>query len=402
MPGAQAEAQTTRVSQIRARQVIGLVFFLHGLLFASWVAHIPHVKAHLHMSNGTLGLVLLGTPVGSVGAMALGAWALPRVGSKRMVALCLTGYCVAGPFVGLASSPVELFVGLLVWGAFQGTLDVSMNTQAVAQESATGALIMSGVHGRWSLGALAGAGAGALGVWIGLSLTVQLIILGALGLCCVPLCRFLLGEDRRDVADEAPDRGLRWRQLPRAVLLLGAIAFASLLCEGAAADWSGVYLRDSLGQTAAVAGLGYAVFILAMVVVRLRADNFLTRYGTGRVISVLAGIGAAAFAVGLLSGNAIVALIGLAGLGAGLASVIPTVFGAAGKLPGISSGAGIALVSATGWAGYVFGPPLIGQLAAATSLPVALGLLPLLTAFIAVAARYIPAKQPAELLAEHR
>ncbi len=185
------------------------------------------------------------------------------------------------------------------------------------------------------------------------------------------------------------------------MVLLAAIAFASLLCEGAAADWSAVYLRDSLHQTAAVASLGYAFFILAMVVVRLRADNFLTRYGPGPVISLLAAVGSATFAVALLSGNAVLALIGMAALGAGLASVIPTVFGAAGKLPGITSGAGIALVSATGWAGYVFGPPLIGQLAAATSLPVALGLLPLLTAFIALAVRYVGALRPAESVSEY-
>jgi hypothetical protein len=93
------------------------------------------------------------------------------------------------------------------------------------------------------------------------------------------------------------------------------------------------------------------------------------------------------FSAGLLSSNAIVALIGFAALGAGVAAVVPTVFSVAGAIPGVPSAAGIAAVSSFGWAGFVCGPPLIGQLAQATSLPVALAVVPVLTAFIALAAR---------------
>ena len=366
-----------------ARQTLNGVFFIHGLLFASWAAHIPHVKTHLGLSNGSLGLVLLATPVGSISAMAIGAWLLPRVGSKRMVPSCVIGYALAGPFVGLAGSPALLFAALLVWGGFQGTLDVSMNTQGVTQERAARRTLMSGLHGRWSLGALAGAGAGALGVWLGLSLTVQLIILGIPVLAGVPLTTSLLAVDSASTAPHNHETGRRrWTGM---VVLLGAIAFASMLGEGAAADWSAVYLRDSLGATALVASLGYAVFVLAMVVVRLRADRLFARYQVARVLTVLSGAAAVVFAAGLLSSNAVAALIGLAALGGGLAAVVPSVFSAAGQLPGLPAGAGIAVISAMGWAGFVFGPPIIGQLASLTSLPVALGVVPLLAAFIALA-----------------
>ena len=102
---------------------------------------------------------------------------------------------------------------------------------------------------------------------------------------------------------------------------------------------------------------------------------------------MLCAVATVGFAAGLLSGNVVVALIGLAALGGGVATVVPTVFSAAGALPGIASSSGIAAVSACGWAGFVCGPPLIGQLASATSLPVALGVVPVLTAFIALAVR---------------
>jgi fucose permease len=374
---------------LSARQILGGVFFVHGLMFASWAAHIPHIKAHLGLSDGGLGLVLLATPVGSISAMGAGAWLLPRVGSRRMVSVCLVGYCVSGPFVGVGKSPVALFVELLCWGAFQGTLDVSMNTQAVGVERAAGQPLMSGMHGRWSLGALAGAGAGALGVWLGASLTLQLIVLGIPALALVPLTRRLRDEDtvNRVETDGREHAHLPLRQWPKTVILLAVIAFASMLCEGAAADWSAVYLRNSLGSVAVVASLGYAAFAAAMVVVRLGADRFIARFRAVRVIPALATMATLVFAAGLLSSDAIVALIGFAALGAGVAAVVPTVFSVAGAIPGVPSAAGIAAVSSCGWAGFVCGPPLIGQLAQATSLPVALAVVPVLTAFIALAAR---------------
>jgi fucose permease len=383
-------------SRLSARHILGGVFFVHGLMFASWAAHIPQIKTHLGLSNGTLGLVLLAVPVGSISAMGAGAWLLPRVGSKRMVVACLIGYVVSGPFVGIGSSPVALFIELLCWGGFQGTLDVSMNTQAVGVERVAGQPLMSGLHGRWSLGALAGAGAGALGVWIGASLSEQLIVLGIPALLLVPLARGLQNEDtvNRVHSDGREHAHLRLHQWPKTVILLAVIAFASMMCEGAAADWSAVYLRNSLGSTAVVASLGYAAFAAAMVVIRLGADRFIIRYRADRVIPFLALTASLIFAAGLLGSNAVGGLIAFAALGAGVAAVVPLMFSAAGSIPGVPSAAGIAAVSGFGWAGFVCGPPVIGQLAQATSLPVALAIVPLLVALIAVGTRTVLHNRP--------
>ena len=68
----------------KARRAVTAVFFVHGMLFASWVAHIPHVKEQLRLGNGALGFALLGAPLGSVLAMMLAARLLPRLGSRRV------------------------------------------------------------------------------------------------------------------------------------------------------------------------------------------------------------------------------------------------------------------------------------------------------------------------------
>ncbi|GAA2438019.1 hypothetical protein GCM10010191_61400 [Actinomadura vinacea] len=159
-----------------------MVFVVHGLLFASWTAHIPDVKARLNLGDGSLGLALVGAPVGSVCAMMFAGALLSRVGSRTVVRLTLPGYCLAGALIGMTGSAAQLFVVLAVWGAFQGVLDIAMNAQAIAAERVRGRPIMTTVHGCWSIGALAGAGIGAGGVAAGVTLPVQLLLLGVAGM----------------------------------------------------------------------------------------------------------------------------------------------------------------------------------------------------------------------------
>jgi MFS family permease len=204
------------------------VFASHGLLFASWTAHIPQVKAHLGLSDGALGFALLGAPIGSVVAMLVVARALPRFGSRPIVQVSLVGYCLAGPLTGIAGSLPALFAALFAWGLFQGALDVSMNTQAVTVERAAARPLMSGFHACWSIGAFAGAGIGALGVAAGLTLTPQLLLLMIPVLAVAgPLTLRMLPDPPQagNVVTKAPVR------LARPLLVLGAIAFACMLCE---------------------------------------------------------------------------------------------------------------------------------------------------------------------------
>jgi MFS family permease len=369
-----------------ARLAVTAVFFVHGLLFASWVAHIPHVKEQLRLGNGALGFALLGAPLGSVLAMALAARLLPRLGSRRLLQIALLGYCVAGPLVGLGRSLAGLFFSLLVWGAFQGTLDVSMNTQGLSVERATGSPLMPGFHGAWSLGSFAGAALGTVGVAIGLSLSDQVLVLAAPSLFIVGMLTTQMLPEEITVTSESHRRASLRRTLRNAtIVVLGAIAFADMLCEGAAAEWSAVYLRDNKHTTLAFAGLGFTIYSLAMVSVRLSGNRLLRWRRPEHLLPVLAGVATVGLGLGLVSNETAVLLAGFGFLGCGLALVVPTVFSAAGRVSGVHPGTAIAVVSAFGWTGFVCGPPIIGQIASAWSLRIALGLLPVLTGLIALA-----------------
>jgi MFS family permease len=376
------------------------VFFIHGLLFASWAAHIPEVKAHLGLSDGALGFDLLGAPLGSVSAMLVAVRLLPRLGSMAVVRIGLLGYCVAGPVIGLAGQRWALFGALFGWGAFQGVLDVAMNTQAVAVERRARRPSMSGFHACWSIGAFAGAAVGTLGVALGVSLSDQLLLLGVP--CLVVVGRLTIhmvpdvGSTAAAGAAVADPAGAR-RSWPRrrvrvsqAAIVLGAVAFASMLCEGVSADWASVYLRGPLHTGAATAGLGYTAFSLTMVMVRLSGNRLLARFTPRTALPVLAVVATIGFVAGLLGHTGTTVIVGFGCLGVGLGLIVPSVFSAAGRLPGRNPGATIATVSAFGWAGFVCGPPLIGQLASATSLGAALAVVPVLTIFIVASTALAP------------
>ena len=369
------------------RNAVIATFFVQGFLFASWTAHIPHFKDHLHLSDGSLGIALLGAPIGSMLAMLAVSRLLPKFGSRRVVRVALVGYCLAGPLLGLSTSLVTFFIAFLLWGVFQGSLDVSMNAQAISVEGREGRRLMPAFHGSWSMGSLAGAGVGVLGVGLGWSLSEQLLIFA------VP-CLFVVGwMSTRMIPDDharvESSSGLtekaRWTLLQKAIVVLAVIAFADMLCEGAVADWTAVYLHGTLHTSAVVAGLGYAAYLLIMMTVRLLGNQVMNRFAVHVALPLLAIVGSVGLGVGLIVNRPASVLVGFMCLGAGLALVVPMVFSACGHIPNVHPGTAVATVSACGWTGFVLGPPLIGAIASLTSLRTALFLLPLLTAVVVVA-----------------
>ncbi len=379
----QAVARAPVQSDRLTRMAVSATFLVHGGYFAAWIAHIPHVKASLGLSNSGLGVVLLGVPLGVVCALALSAAVLPRIGSRPGVRLSLTGYCLIGPLAGLAGSPEVLFAVLFAWGFFQACLDVAMNTQGIAVERAQDRQLMSGWHGLWSLGSLTGAALGAAAVGAGISLAAQqaalsIPILAGVGWLSV----WMVDDPVAESAGAGPSR--RRVRISPAILSLAAIAFAGLLCEGASADWGAVYLHTNLHTSAATAGLAYTVFLLSMMVVRLAGNRLLSGAHPNRKVSALAAIGAIGFALGLLSGKPVLTLIGFGFLGAGVAPVVPTMFSAAGRVTDGRVGSAVSTVAGLSYLGVVCGPPLIGAISGLSSLRAALFVLVLAAALIAI------------------
>jgi MFS family permease len=340
----------------------------------------------LDLSDAALGTALFGAPLGSVAATVLSHWALPRWGSHRLVPVTVAGYAVAGMTVGLARSGPSLFMTLALWGFFQGALDVAMNTQAATVERLTKTPIMARFHGMWSVGALLGAMIGAACVSMGIGLTPQLVVIGVAVLIVVEaLTRHLIPDQAAGSASSSRAGQPKRAWMTTTVAILAVVSFASLLCEGAATDWSANYLHNVVGASPGVSALSYAAYTLTMVVTRFGAIKLHSRVSSRQLLPALVLLAAVGMSVTLVTASPVVSVIGFATLGAGVALLVPTAFSAAYSAS--SAGSAIAIVAATGWLGLLLGPPLIGHLAEVFGLSAALVTIPVMLSVAGIAIR---------------
>jgi MFS family permease len=351
----------------RARIATSLTFGFNGLLMAAWVPHIPEVKHNLGLSDALLGVALLGPAVGSVLSMPLIGRAVTRYGSGRVTTVLAfaTYLVIIGP--GLAGNLAELFLALALWGLGTGGLDVAMNSQAVQLETSYRRPIMSSFHAYWSIGTVLGTVLGSIGAGLGLSLARQQAVLVAL----VTLWSMRQYTGDHPAQEYAPGR----RVFEFRLVLLGLAGVCALLAEGSAGDWSPVYLRDDLHVSPGQAGIGFTAFTVMMTVGRLTGDRLVLALGRAVSLSLLATVGALGMSAGLVSNTVLGSSLGFGCLGLGLSVMVPVIFSTAADGPGAAAPK-LALVSSFSYLGFLLGPASLGPLANATSVHVALWVLP--------------------------
>lgn len=370
---------------------VATVFFANGAGFASWVSRIPAVRQALGLGDGQLGTALFALGAGALLAFPLAGRGCAVLGARTLTLAASFAYCFVLPHPALVGMLPSLALSLFVLGAASGAMDVAMNALAAEVETQRGRPIMSSLHGMWSAGGLAGAVLGGLMARWQVSPALHLggiALLLALALLAVK--RWLPPSETQEAAT-----GPRFARPDAAMAGLGGIVFCSFLIEGAMADWSAVFLHDTLGTTAAVAAMGYAMFSLTMMGVRFAGDALVARLGPVRPLRFANALAASALALALWTGHATAALVAFALVGLGVATVAPLVFGAAARRARRGPGHGIAAMATVGYGGFLLGPPAIGWLAEATSLRVALVLLAVLAAVIALLTPHLREPAPA-------
>jgi MFS family permease len=376
------------------RVAVAAVFVMLGLAGGTWAARIPAIKDGLHLSPGVLGLALLGPALGSVLAMPAAGAALATVPPRRIVQLGLVALGGLLPVTTLTSSAWQLFAVLAGWGAGLGVVDVGINTEAAAVQDRLGRSVMSGFHAAYSVGGLAGAGLGGIAAASGISARADFLVTAGIVLVVGGAsAQAFSSRPVHHTAGKQP-RPSRWPQWSWALACLAAMAFGSFLAEGAANDWSAVYLHSSLGAPVGLAAVGYTVFSATMAGGRLAGDRLADRMGPARLVRLSAGVAAVSFGAALLIGQVWAGMAGFAVLGAGLSVVVPLVFSAASGLG--RPGPNLALVTSSGYLGTLVGPAIIGGLAEVVGLPAALGSVVVLSGMTAILAHYVlPRRAPA-------
>jgi MFS family permease len=258
-----------------------------------------------------------------------------------------------------------------------------MNIQAIIVERASGRSMMSGFHGCFSLGGIAGPtgiaallGAGASPLAASLWLVAGIVVVLAMA---AP--HLLPHGGQREAPAFALPRG--------AVLFIGMLCFIAFLAEGAMLDWSAVFLTSVHSLRPAYAGLGYAIFSLTMTIGRLTGDRLVQRFGSSNIV-VFGGLcGAAGFAVATLVPFWQMTLLGYALIGAGCSNIVPVLYSSVGRQTVMPEYAAVAAITTLGYAGFLAGPAGIGFLAQAVSLSAAFLILAILQLGIAAGGRLL-------------
>ncbi|WP_399082588.1 MFS transporter [Streptomyces sp. BBFR2] len=352
----------------RALGAIAALFCCLGFQYATWTARLPQLKADLGLSAAEVGLLLMAAGVGAAVSFPLVAAVMRRLGSYRLAPLAALGLALA--LLALAAAPnyPAALAVMCVDGVLVGCLNVAMNAQGAALEAAHERTAMARLHAVFSGGSLAAAllasATHALTPSVAAHFTVAAVLLLALVAFAAP--RLLREEPpAADDGKEKAERPRRTWRLPTAMTLWMCCAMVfGTITEGAMNDWSALYLTDAVHASAQVAPLGIAVVSGMMVIARLFADGWRSRFGDGRVVRAGATLAGAGLTLALLSGGVVPALLGFACVGLGVAAVTPCVYVAAAR----QGSDALTLVAAMGTTGLLAGPPLIGFLAGAAGL----------------------------------
>lgn len=386
------------VARLRPPHAIGLLFVANGLALPALLPRFPQVKDAVGADVGAFGLALLGTGVGGILGSALAPLAVRRLGARAAAvtsAVLLAGLTV---LVGLAGSVVALFAALGLMGVSDGVADMTQNHLMFEVQRTTVRSLASRMHALWSVGALLGAAGGTLAAARGMSVVGQSVVLAGVACALVAVAGRVLwrwrpgAEAALPVSEPAPPAvpaapvvapgSRRWRSR-WGRLVAAAVAVAAV--EGVASEWSALTLRDGLGATVAMAGVGPTAFAGAMLAGRLAGDRAIDRLGMATAARGGAGLVAVGSGVGLLGAvllhEPILLVLGLVAAGVGSAILFPSMLAAGARLDG--TGTGVAVASSAARVGFLVVPLVVGTVADAVGLPPAFSLLPLAGAVVA-------------------
>jgi MFS family permease len=369
------------------RVSVSAFFFVSGLTFASWASRIPDIKTHLLLNDAALGAVLFALPSGLMTSLLFAGWLVSRFGSRKVLLGAALLYPAILVLLGFAGSVWQLVTVLYLFGLSSNLINIAMNTQAVEVESLYGKSIMASFHGLWSIAGFTGAAIGTLFVSMRVSPWMHFLLIFLVAAVMVFFFYKYTLPNTTAPAESAPF----FVKPDKHILLLGLIAFCSMLCEGAMADWSGVYFQKVVQSPREFVTFGYVAFTGAMATGRFLGDGLVARLGIKKVLQVSATLISTGLFIAILFPHIATAVGGFLMVGLGVSAVVPLIYGLAGRSATMPAGLALAAVSSVSFLGFLVGPPLIGFISQASGLRVAFAVIAIVGLFPAVLAGRIKA-----------
>lgn len=332
-------------------------FFLAGFTVTTWAPMIPVIKERLQIGDDVLGLLLLCIGISAFVFMPLAGILNQKLGCKKMLQINIVLFALILIIISSLDNVWSFVVFLLLFGAVMGTIDVTMNMNSVIVEKLSKKRIMSSMHAFWSVGCFCSAGLFSVLAKQGLNITTVAIIHGIIifVLCLISSPYFLAYKGASNEKPIAIPHGI--------VVLFGILACISFLAEGAIMDWSGIFLTEAKGLELSLAGIGYAIFSVAMLVIRFIGDRAVQYIGEERICvfgALVAGFG---FLLVVLIDNFYLMPIGFICIGLGAANIVPVLYSLLKNQNDMPINAAVTAITCMGYTGVILGPAILGFIA---------------------------------------
>ncbi len=334
-------------------------FAIYSFAMGNIFPRLPDIKHAMQIEDGTLGLSLIGTPIGTLIALTLATPVLERVGFRRallaLVPLLALVYAVAAH----APGPLALFLMLLPVGLMIGSVEIVLNVEADRTEFLLKRRIMNRAHSFWSMGFF---GAGLFGgAMAHLGLSPQLHLALVVPIVALSMALFLGGFKPAPARFAATgDKAPMFARPTLPILVLVAVTLSAMLLEGASIDWSAIYMRTVFDSGPFIAGFTVALFAFSQATTRFFADSFVDRHSPSGVARVLLAAMAAGVLIVFLSPAPSLSMLGFALLGIGSSAIFPLAISAAAQRTDRPAAINVAALSQISFIAFLLGPPLLG------------------------------------------
>ncbi|WP_157973656.1 MFS transporter [Tropicimonas sp. IMCC34043] len=309
-----------------------ILFAAEAVITGLIYARLPDIKAAGELSNAAFGFVLVGVPIGNIMGFMLAPLTIGFFGLTTVswIAVAVLGVVSLG--LGFATTVPTLLAAFALLGLCLSHTEVSQNSMAGHVERTSGRRVMSRCHGGWSVGSIIGLLCGGILSQAMVPVAVQSAGAAVIGIAtAILLSRILPHVPRRAQAAKVARLSIRDRVPAVALLLLCLLPLGTLALEGIVRDWGAIFLRDDLGAAPFASTLLFVTVSTSMAAVRLSGDAILEWLGErvvvgGSILCASAGLLIVASAQSL-----VVALIGAAVTGVGVAVVYPVALSIAAR-----------------------------------------------------------------------
>lgn len=339
-------------------------FFGLGFATAAWAPLIPFAQQRLHFNHADFGLLLLCSGLGAMLAMPATGKIVQRIGCRVPIGFALLLLAVLLPSLSLWTSPLMMAITLFLFGTAAGSLGVALNIQAVVVEKNSLKSLMSGFHGMASLGGLAGV----LTITALLALSISAVMSAfAVSLLLVIIVFLSVPYNIKAVentlleASSKVKKSIRQRLPQPLIILIGIACFIIFMVEGAAMDWSGIYLTQQYGVNTTFAGLAYTFFAIAMTTGRFTGHYLIRYFGEKKLLTYSAICATLGLALVSIAPYWWLVLVGYTLVGTGCSNIVPIMFSRAGRQTVMPSAVALSCVSTMAYTGILVGPAFIGM-----------------------------------------